>query len=555
VDGALHRARRAVAAVAVALLATTALAVAGCGASKSSSGGSSASPGTAQLTSFVGKAAGDVESMTWGLPYGEPDTLDPRNAAWYSSALIVANTCDFVLQMKENGEVGPGLATSWTQPDPKTMVYTIREGVKFWDGNPLTAEDVAYSLNRSAAPESVVGFFFTDVASIKATGMYEVTIRFKKPDELLHRELATFVGAVIEKKWAEKTGAAVGTAKGGLMASGPFKLDKWTAGQGIELSRNDAYWNDAYRAHAAKVSLKFVPDSTALSQALTSGELDGAYEVPTAIIPSLRNSSAGTLHFGPSRQYYAIEVLRPDGPLADTNLRKALYLATNRPAVAEKVFNGAGKADYTWLATSTWDPGALNLWRADYQSYVKENAYNLAAAKKLVADSSYSGAPITIIIPAGDTTSAEMAQLLQQSGKDIGLNVVIKPLQSIQYNQAMVSADARKGYDLLMSSSFNAVTDPLEPLGFEILPGSFYNYVNYNDPQVTALVTKARQTFDPVARSKMLIEAQRRYEAQSIGTTFVELFEVSFLNNRLSGMITSFNYMFLPSLATIGSAK
>lgn len=552
-DGGSPRRVILVAALVVLVVAVVA-AVAGCGA-KASQTASSSSPGTTQLTSFAGKAAGDVTSMTWGLPYGEPDTLDPRNATWYSSALIVANTCDFLLRMKDNGEVGPGLAESWTQPDPKTTVYTIRQGVKFWDGTPLTADDVAYSLNRSAAPAAQVSFFFANVASIKATGPYQVTVRLKKPDELLQRELATFVGAVIEKKWAVKTGAAVGTAQGGLMASGPFKLDKWTAGQGIVLSRNDAYWDPAYRAHAATVSLKFVSDSTALSQALSSGELDGAYEIPTAIIPSLKNSKEGTLYFGPSRQYYAIEALRPDGPLADASLRKALYIATDRKAIAEKVFNGAGKADYTWLATSTWDPGALDLWRADYQSYVKENAYNLAAAKKLVANSNYAGQPITLIVPAGDTTSAEMAQLIQQSGKTIGLNIVIKPLQSIQYNQAMVSANARKGYDLLMSSSFNGVTDPLEPLSFEILPGSFYNYTNYNDPQVTALATKARQTFDPVARSKMLIQAQRLYEAQSIGTTFVELYEVSFLNNRLSGMITSFNYMFLPSLATIGSAQ
>ena len=552
-DGGSPRRVIFVAALVVLVVAVVA-AVAGCGA-KASQTASSSSPGTTQLTSFAGKAVGDVSTITWGLPYGEPDTVSPWSSAYYSSALVVANTCDYLLQMKDNGEVGPDLATSWTQPDPKTIVYTIRQGVKFWDGHPLTAVDVAYSLNRAAAPDALVSFFFSNVASIKATGPYEVTMRFKKPDELLQKELATFAGAVVEKQWAQKIGAALGTPKGGLMASGPFKLDKWTPGQDIQLSRNDAYWNPQYRAHAATVSLRFVSDSTALSQALTSGELDGAYEIPSAIIPSLKNSSAGTLYFGPSRQYYTINPLRPDGPLADTNLRKALNISVDRAAVAEKLFNGAGRACYTALATSTWDPGAIDLWRAAYEPFVKEFAYNLDAAKKLVADSGYSGQPISIIIPAGDATSSQMAELLQQSGKTIGLNIAIKPLQSIQYNKALVSADARKGYDIALSASFNAATDPLEPIGFSELPTSFYNYTGYNNPQVTALVTKAQQTFDAVARSKMLIQAQSLYEPDQTYTTLVELYEVSFLNNRLSGMITSFNYLFLPSLATIGSAQ
>ena len=540
-------------ALVLALLIALALIVGACGGGTSSK--SSASPSATQLTSFAGKAQGDVSSITWGLPYGEPDTVNPWNSAYYSSGLIAANTCDYLLRMQENGDVGPGLATSWKQPDPKTTVYTIRQGVKFWDGTPLTAADVVYSLKRASSPDALVSFFFANVASIQATGPYEVTIHFTKPDELLHRELSTFVGAVVEKKWGEKVGAALGTPKGGLMASGPFKLDKWTPGQGIELSRNDAYWDPQYKARAAQVSVKFVSDSTALSQALSSGELDGAWEVPFAIIPSLRNASSGTLYLGPSRQYYEIMVMRPDGPLADQNLRKAINISLDRTAVTEKIFNNAGEACYTLLDPNTWDPATLDAWKTAYQPFVTEYAYNLDAAKQLVANSKYSGQPVTLLVQAGDQTAAEVAQLVQQSGKEIGLTVQIKTMQAIEYNKALVSADARKGIDLALSSSFNGVTDPVEPITFQVLPTSFYNYTGYNDPQVTALVTKAQQTFDATARTQMLVKAQSLYEPAQAATSLVAMNEVSFLNKRLSGMTTSFNYLFVPSLATIGSAQ
>ena len=286
--------------------------------------------------------------------------------------------------MQANGNPGPGLASSWTMPNSKTTIYTIRRGVKFWDGTPLTPLSVAYSLNQAMQPSTAVSFFYANVASIKATGPYQVTISMKKPDELLPKELATFVGAVVEKKWAEKVGAALGTPKGGLMASGPFKFDSWTAGQNIQLLRNNAYWDPQYQAHAAHVTLKFVSDSTALSEALSAGELDGAYEVPPAVIPSLKHSTTGSLAFGPSRQYYSIYVMRPAGPLADLTLRKAINISIDRPAIAAKVFNGAGTACYTSLVPTSWDPEALSAWQAAYVPFEGEYAYNLAAAKQLV---------------------------------------------------------------------------------------------------------------------------------------------------------------------------
>lgn len=102
--------------------------------------------------------------------------------------------------------------------------------------------------------------------------------------------------------------------------------------------------------------------------------------------------------------------------------------------------------------------------------------------------------------------------------------------------------------------SFNVADDPLEPLGFDLLPGSFYNYTNYSNPQVTRLLTKARQTYDPSARAALVIQAQSLYEKQWLGGTLLNLDEISYLNKRLSGAVTSFPYMLTPSLASVGKA-
>ncbi|MYS56891.1 ABC transporter substrate-binding protein, partial [Streptomyces sp. SID6013] len=109
--------------------------------------------------------------------------------------------------------VSPNLAT-YEQVSPTQLKLKIRDGVKFWDGKPLTAEDVAYSLNRSAADDSALSYAFLFVKDIKVTGDQEVTVTFSSPDSGFVDSLATVAGAVVEKAWAEKTGDKVGTSTG-----------------------------------------------------------------------------------------------------------------------------------------------------------------------------------------------------------------------------------------------------------------------------------------------------------------------------------------------------
>ena len=536
----------------VLALAGCALATA-CGSSSSSSTSSSGAGSGSGLVTTSGPASGDIQHLNWALPVGEPDTIDPRDSAYYSSALVADNLCDTLVRQTPQGTFVPNVA-SWKLPNSTTLIYNIKPGIKFWDGKPLTSADVAYSLQRAGAPDSVVGIFFAQVKSITATGPLQVTVKFKQPDELFNKEMSIFVGGIVEKAYAVKAGKDFGTSAGGVMCSGPFKLDKWTPGQNITLTRNDNYWNPAFKAHAATVTLQFVADSTALAQGLISGELDGAWEVPAAIIPRLKSSSDGRLFLGPARLYYSLSNLGPDTVFSkDPNLMTALLKSLDRNAIAEKVFNGAGSPNFTLLAQNTWDAGAKDLWANAYKPYVAERKYDLAGAKKLVQQSSYDGSPIVLMTQAGDATQSELAQLIQEQGKQIGLNITIKALQPAQFAQAGVNASARKGLSLGISPSFNGVQDPVEPIGFTVGPASFYNYVGYNNAQASALFNQAAQTYNTQARVKLMTQLQSLYEKAAIGTSFVDLDEVSYLNNKFSGMPTSFEYMFEPSLALIGA--
>ncbi|MEW9548442.1 ABC transporter substrate-binding protein [Nonomuraea sp. NPDC050783] len=507
----------------------------------------------AKLISSLPAAKGDVDNVVWNLTAGEPDTLDPRNAANYSSGQIVKNVCDSLLAVKPDFSTGPGLATL-DQRSPTELVFTLRDGITFSDGTPVTADDVVYSLKRSADPASVVSFVFLYVEAIKKTGDKEVTVTFKQPDALFAGGMATISGAVVKKEWAERARENVGTPSGGLVCSGPFTLGEWRSGSGLTLKRNDSYWNKELRPFAKQVAFTFVTDATAVARALDAGEIDGAYELPVTAVPSLRKSQKGRLVFGPSTQSVSLGVARPDGPLADNKLRQALQRAVDREGLAKVVFQGAAEANYTLLPPATWPNAQRDLYRAAYDKYVKERAYDINAAKTLVQGSSYKGEPVVLATMAGDETMSRTAQLVQQQAKAIGVTIKIQTMQPLVWAEAGYDASKRQGVDLMLSSNFNAGQNPLEPLGFDLLPGQPYNYTEYDNAEVTKLLTEARQTLDPVESAQKIIKAQEIYEPNASTVPLLSTNTITFLNHRLTGAVTSFAYWSMPQMAYVGAA-
>ncbi|MFF7284369.1 ABC transporter substrate-binding protein [Streptomyces griseorubiginosus] len=547
--GVRRRGRRTAALVAVAC--TSALLATAC-AGGGDNGKASSDPAKPELVSQLPAAAAkDVDHITIALPKGEPASIDPLQAIDYSPDLVISNLCDPILRLTPDFDLKPNVATSWKWKDKKTLVLTIRKGIKFWDGKDLTAEDVAYSLERSLGPASLTGGTLATAKSASATGPYEVSVKFSSYDEQYVKQLAAPGNSVIEKAWAEKAGKNIGTAKGGLMCSGPFKFGSWASGSAIELERNDAYWNPAYKAHAKRVTLKFLTDSSALTQALESGEADGAWEVPPAVISSLKSSKSGSLHYGPAFQYLELTAGH-DGPLADKNVRKALFKAIDRKGIADVVYKGAATPNYTVLPPSSRDKGAEDLYAAAARGYEKANAYDIDAAKKLVASSKTTDKTLKLATMAGDETQSQVAQLIQQEAKAIGLNVSIDALQPLQYGETFVNPSARKGIDLIIVVGYNQTTDPLEQLGFLAVQGSPYN-VGFDDPVATKAYMTARGIEDPRERAPYVLTLQKHFESSHLVTSLVAPYEISYFSDKLTGATTSMAYMFTPSLALLGS--
>lgn len=509
--------------------------------------------------SVVGTANGSMDTLTWALPLGEPNTIDPPNTAYYSSALVADNLCEPLLRLNADYSISDGLATL-TNPEPTTLRLELRTDVTFWDGTPLTSADVVWSLEH--ARESLVGPLYRNVDSFRAVDEHTVDIILTQPDALLPKELATFAAGIQQKAFSERAGASLGSPDTGVMCTGPYQLDSWKPGAGITMIANPDYWDSERRAKAQTVELKFLTDSTALGQALKTGEVDGAYEVPAALVPALADIDSGTLTLGaPSQQYVGLSPMRTDGPLSTPELRQAFYMTINRSDLVKGPFHGAAEPNYTAVNTDAWDnpstgDAGRKLWQDAYDGFAEEREgwgsdAAISDAKELAASAGYDGSPITLAVPAGDQTFSQVAVLIQEQAAKAGFTVKIRSLDPASYSAATTDPAARADIDLYLNLSFNNAPDPTEAME-TFIPGTYFNFIGYDNPEVTALVQEARTSSDPTDVARKLVAAQQEYEQNYGFQALVQLNEISFLKKGLGGMTTSFAYLNQPSLASIG---
>ena len=246
----------------------------------------------------------------------------------------------------------PGLATGAEWADPVTFVIDLRDDVTFWDGTPMTADDVVYSLDRNRAQTSAWFPSFVLVEAIEKTGDHQVTVRFTAPDSTFRDALSGAAGAVMSKAFGEAAGADLGTSSGGILCTGPFELADWTPGTQIVTSANPDYWGGAPLVDT--LTYVFVSDGTTLATALLEGEIDGAYNVPPASRSSFETSDEGRLILGPSTASYSFGPTRSTGAGANPQIRQALSLAIDREQYIQTVLNGLGQTQKTFTPPFAW---------------------------------------------------------------------------------------------------------------------------------------------------------------------------------------------------------
>jgi peptide/nickel transport system substrate-binding protein len=538
---------------------------AGCGGSSDkgsggsgSGGGAKAAADTTKLVTDTPAATGDVDKVTWALPYGEPLTLDPQRAGDYSPNTVVSNLCDNLVRLQPDFSLKPGLA-SYEQPDPKTLVFRIQSNARFWDGRPVTPGDVVYSLQRNTDPkvQSPAAPAFRFVASIKQTGADEVTVKFKQPDSAFLAQMSSLTSAVSEKAFVERAGKSYGTGQGGLMCSGPFKLDTWSSGEQIVTSANPDYWDAALKPRVKTFIYKFIPDGSTLTSALQSGEVDGTYEAPVGSLRALASSNAGHLYVGPSTQSLSIGATSATGPAANPAVRTALDLAIDKNALVKNVLRGSGTPLKTFTPPFTYNGSpARDVYQAGYDALADNSTADLDKARQLIAGAHVGNRPLTLATISGVQLATQTATIVQATGKAIGLNIKIKQMPPPEFSALFYDPGKRAGVDLIIAMGYIDTPNVLNyaPLFTSKPPAGLFNWVGYSNPEVSKELAAAQADTDPQSSAQHFVAAQKLYAPARLQVSLANIYENLFMNKKITGATASFSYINSPWAASVGAA-
>jgi peptide/nickel transport system substrate-binding protein len=445
-------------------------------------------------------AAGRTSSATKPIPLlrvGLTPAITNLDSARASTAAYVTSLgLETLMKIGPDGQLQPWLARSVSQPGRATYVYHLRRGVKFWDGNELTADDVANALNYNRYPGSVAAFPFSTVKSIVARGRYDVTVTLRHPDASFKWVVAEYPTAIFEKKFANTHKGTMGQPGVLTMGTGPWQIQSFDPTSGAELSANPHWWAGA--VPISHISIKFFADETSEALAFRAGQIDVVPRVVGAqAFAAAANTSLLTV---PSCQPARVSMNTGVAPFNDVHVRRAIAYAVNRSDLIKA--NGG----YATPISTLIPPVQLRAIgsKADVTKLINslpQYPFDLAKARQELAKSAYPRGFNTDIIAYVTGNLVPVIEAFTAELRKIGINVNIKVLPFSQW-LAEFSGPADKRPFLL---TYSGCTSP-DPnfftytLGSKNLQQGKFNTANYAPPQVDSLITAGVSTLNPAKR-------------------------------------------------------
>lgn len=472
----------AAAAAAVAVLALT---------SCSQSGGSKGSADSQDI------------QLKWALA-SAPRALD-MYGDFSSNANVVDSLVYESLVKLDNLKLEPSLATKWEATSPTTYVYTLRDDATFSDGNPVTADDVAFSFNRHIA-EGSTSASVSHLKTLKqatVTGEHEVTIELTKPD-------ATWIydplfAPVVEKSVVEKAGAQYGAPGTKVVGSGPYTVASFDASSGIKLERNAKYWGT--KPSVSSVDFSYIADPSALSLALRSGDVDGYFGVALSKVSQFKNVSGVSIEQGDGLATASLMFDTQSKPFDDIHVRKAIASAWDASSFTKSVLGGYAKPANAIASPGFWTNLADKDEVAKIYDSIPTIKFDMKTAKSELAQSSVpDGFSASISYPDARPELGQALQVLAENLKTIGIDLTVK---EIPYQQWVSLISGSHDGLMIQIAQWNPDYPDPSDLVLSQYPSSHavpnqYNLSNYKNPEVDKMIDEELASTDPAERVKLL---------------------------------------------------
>jgi peptide/nickel transport system substrate-binding protein len=416
----------------------------------------------------------------------------------------------------------PGAASSWRVVDPTSWEFTLREGLTFHDGTPVTADDVAFSIRRARSITGLRTFVVQTraVASVEAKDARTVVIRTNGPAPLLPSQLAVI--AIVSAAAADGAGEAEFNGGRAAIGSGPYRWVRFTPGKDVVLERAERHWRKPEPWQ--RVTFRFIPNDSARVAALLAGDIDVIDNVPPSLFGRLRESDRTQLVTGPGlftlymyldhHRERVVFATGADGqplernPIRDPRIRQAMNLAINRAALAERAMEGAADPIGQFAG-----PGFIG-----HEPSLPVPPFDPARARALLAEAGLpNGFNLTIHCTndrfAGD---ARVCQAVGQMFTAVGIRTTVEALPSAVFFRR---ANGGQGLDpeftafmAIFASSTGVALESMATIlrtrNAQLGHGSL-NRGRYSNPVFDAALQKADETFDDAERERLTGVAAR----------------------------------------------
>lgn len=466
--------------------------------------------------------------ITVGIAQDLDDSLDPHQTVAAGTREVLFNIFEGLVKPNSDGEMIPAVAEKYTlSEDGTTYTFTLREGVKFHNGQTVTAEDVVYSINRCAAvpegQEKPLVAAFSAVKSVEALDEKTVAVTIAQRDLEF---ISYMTAAIIPADYENQDTAPVGT--------GPFKFVSRTPQQDFVMERFEDYWGAP--AWLDKVTYKICENADALVMNLNGGSIDLCAHLTSAQASQL-NQNFQVLE-GTMNLVQAIYLNNQAKPFDNQLVRQALCYAIDRQGIMDMVADGHGTA----VGSSIY-PAFTKYFLPEL---VDKYPHSVEKAKELLAQAGYpDGFDMTISVPNNYQPHMDTAEVVAEQLREAGINVTIQPVEwstwldtiynGRQFLATVVGVDAANMTARAMLERFTSDYGK--------------NFINYNNPDYDALFQQAINAQDEATQTDLYKQMETMLADTAANVYIQDLSDLVAMRQDLGGL--KFYPIYVLDLSTV----
>ncbi len=506
----------------IAVLAVLAIVATACGDSSEDTTTTTAAPATTQAattappttvtttqaTTTTAAPVSAATEATIGLQL-EPPTLDlTASPAAAIPQVLLYNVYETLVRLEQDGSITGLLAESWdVSDDALTYTFNLHDGVTFHNGEPMTADDVVFSINNVLTKDPAHPFVTTlaPIASVEAVDDTTAVITLSQPSANLLFFLTQGQGVILEE-------SAIGTIENSPVGTGPFEFGSWTVGDSIVIEANDNYWGTP--ALLEKVTFKYINDPNALNNAMLGDQLDilAGVSAPELLAGFETDDRFEVL----TGQTYGEIVLSLNGrraPFDDIRVRQAVTHAINRQDIVDLAYSGYGTVIGTF--STPLDP-----W---YKDLTGVYPFDPDKARELLADAGVTDVTLEMVLPP-ISYAARSGEIIASQLADVGINVEITNVE-----WGVWLEDVFRNYDFDMS-----IVSHVEPRDLAQYGNAEYYWGN-DSPDVAPLLAEADAEPDEAARNALYGQVLDEITAQAADNWLFVLPALSVIRKGVTG--------------------